>query len=71
MSNDSIHEYKSNEAIKAAKFVQNKILKQGDLVLIKGSQAVRMEKAVKELMAEPLKAEQLLVRQSKEWQNNS
>ena len=47
-------------------FVQNKI-KEGDLVLIKGSQGARMEQIVKELMAEPLKAEDLLVRQTAEW----
>ncbi len=65
-----IYQYNSNETIKAAKFVQNKILREGDLVLIKGSQAMRMEKAVKELMAEPMKAPNLLVRQGTEWGNN-
>ncbi|NQV00290.1 MAG: UDP-N-acetylmuramoyl-tripeptide--D-alanyl-D-alanine ligase [Parcubacteria group bacterium] len=66
---DNIHQFKNDETIKAAKFVQNKILKKGDLVLIKGSQALRMEKAVKELMAEPLRAPNLLVRQGDEWEN--
>jgi len=47
-------------------FVQNKI-RQGDLILIKGSQNMRMEKIVKELMAEPLRANELLVRQSEDW----
>jgi UDP-N-acetylmuramoyl-tripeptide--D-alanyl-D-alanine ligase len=47
-------------------FVQNKI-HQGDIVLIKGSQGSRMEQITKELMAEPLKAKDLLVRQSEEW----
>ena len=50
----------------AGKFLQEKI-KQGDLLLIKGSQVMRMEKAVKELMANPLMAEKLLVRQNEEW----
>jgi UDP-N-acetylmuramoyl-tripeptide--D-alanyl-D-alanine ligase len=45
------------------------IIKPNDLVLIKGSQGIRMEKAVYEIMAEPDKAEFLLCRQSKEWQN--
>ena len=47
-------------------FVQNK-LQEGDLILIKGSQGARLEQIVKELMAEPLKAKDLLVRQSAEW----
>ncbi len=42
-------------------------VKKGDLVLVKGSQGVRMEKIVKELMAEPLKAKETLVRQSPVW----
>ncbi len=42
-------------------------VKNGDLILVKGSQGVRMEKIVKELMAEPLKAKELLVRQSPVW----
>ena len=50
----------------AGKFLQQRI-KEGDLILIKGSQGVRMEKAVKEIMAEPLKAKDLLVRQEKPW----
>jgi len=55
-----------DNSIDAGKFIQNEI-SQGDLILVKGSQGVRMEKIVKEIMAEPMKAEQLLVRQSKEW----
>jgi len=30
-----------------------------------------MEKIIKEIMKEPQKAKELLVRQSREWQNNS
>lgn len=52
----------------AGLFVQEKI-HQGDITLIKGSQGARMEQIVRELMAEPLKAKELLVRQSKEWLN--
>ncbi len=50
----------------AGLFLQDKI-KEGDLVLIKASQAVRFEKIVKEVMADPDEAEKLLVRQNKEW----
>lgn len=43
------------------------ILKKGDVILLKGSQSVRMEKVVKALMAEPVQAPELLVRQSPVW----
>ena len=54
-------------ALEAGKFLQEKI-EEGDLVLIKGSQSMRMERAVKEIMAEPLKAGELLVRHGSEWE---
>ncbi len=50
----------------AGKFIQER-MKTGDIVLVKGSQGARMERVVKELMAEPLQAPQLLVRQGPEW----
>jgi UDP-N-acetylmuramoyl-tripeptide--D-alanyl-D-alanine ligase len=43
------------------------IVKSGDIILIKGSQSVRMERIVKALMNEPNRASELLVRQEKEW----
>jgi UDP-N-acetylmuramyl pentapeptide synthase len=46
--------------------VQNEI-QEGDTILVKGSQSARMEKIVKEIMADPLQAEKLLVRQSEYW----
>lgn len=48
-------------------FIQNR-MKENDLVLVKGSQGVRMEKIVKEIMAEPLRAKELLVRQTGIWE---
>jgi len=39
----------------------------GDAILVKGSQGMRMEKIVEEIMAEPLKAKDVLCRQNKEW----
>ncbi|MFA6365335.1 MAG: Mur ligase family protein [Candidatus Paceibacterota bacterium] len=49
------------------RFLQSKIQK-GDLILVKGSQGVRLEKVVKEVMAEPGRAKNLLARQDPEWQ---
>lgn len=43
------------------------IVREGDLVLVKGSQGMRMERAVKVIMAHPELAEVLLVRQDKNW----
>jgi UDP-N-acetylmuramoyl-tripeptide--D-alanyl-D-alanine ligase len=50
----------------AAMQLQQKV-QRGDLILVKGSQGVRMERVVKEIMAEPLQAKKLLVRQSRSW----
>lgn len=46
-----------------------KIIQEGDLILVKGSQSSRMEKAVENIMANPEKKEKLLVRQEEEWKN--
>ncbi|TAL50832.1 UDP-N-acetylmuramoyl-tripeptide--D-alanyl-D-alanine ligase [Patescibacteria group bacterium] len=42
-------------------------IRKGDIVLVKGSQSARTEKIVKDVMAEPLRAPELLVRQSTYW----
>jgi len=55
-----------DDSASAGKFLQDKMEK-GDVVLIKGSQGARMEKIVKEVMAEPEKAGELLVRQEEYW----
>ncbi len=59
--------YQYDEAAKAGKELQSYI-KPGDVILIKGSQGMRMERIVKEIMAEPDKAEEFLVRQAVAWQ---
>lgn len=55
-----------DDAQKAGKELE-KVLEAGDVVLVKGSQAVRCEKVVEEVMAEPMRADELLVRQGSEW----
>ncbi|OGE88073.1 MAG: hypothetical protein A3J07_01655 [Candidatus Doudnabacteria bacterium RIFCSPLOWO2_02_FULL_49_13] len=51
----------------SAKISVRSALLPGDTILVKGSQAARMEKIVKEIMLEPNLAPQLLVRQSESW----
>lgn len=42
-------------------------IQENDLVIVKGSQGMRMEHVVKDIMAHPERAEELLVRQDKKW----
>ncbi len=50
----------------ASRFVQE-LIKKGDFILVKGSQGMRMERVVKEIMAHPELAGKLLVRQEPPW----
>lgn len=54
------------DARKAARELKLMLL-QKDVILIKGSQSIRMERAVEELMLEPERAGEVLVRQDAEW----
>lgn len=65
MSEDKIFRFERPED--AGKFLEDEIIT-GDVLLVKGSQGARMEKIVKELMANPLDAPMLLVRQGKGWE---
>ncbi len=64
MSDGSILQYEDSG--KAGDELQN-LIKAGDCILIKGSQSTRMERMVEGIMAEPERAEKLLVRQDAEW----
>jgi UDP-N-acetylmuramoyl-tripeptide--D-alanyl-D-alanine ligase len=64
MPKENIYTFETSDLAK--KKVQD-LIKEGDLILIKGSQGMRMEKIVEEIMAEPEKKKDLLVRQNKKW----
>lgn len=55
-----------DDSAEAGLFLQ-KSIKSGDVIFVKGSQAVRMEKVVEEIMAHPEDKTKLLVRQDTEW----
>lgn len=65
MRSDNIFHFPNSDDARI--FVQERI-GEGDLILVKGSQGARMEKIVKEIMAEPLRAKELLVRQGRGWE---
>lgn len=58
--------YSYDTAKDAGRFVAG-ILQEKDLIMVKGSQGMRMEHAVEEIMAHPEQARELLVRQDKKW----
>lgn len=64
LDEDSVLQF--DESMEAGKYLKE-IIKEGDIILVKGSQSVRMEKIVKENMDMPAKAIELLVRQEEEW----
>ncbi|MCX6793008.1 MAG: UDP-N-acetylmuramoyl-tripeptide--D-alanyl-D-alanine ligase [Candidatus Falkowbacteria bacterium] len=60
--------YHFNNSLEAADFLEHEI-KAGDLLFIKGSQSMRMEKVVKRLMKDQARASELLTRQGEEWRD--
>jgi UDP-N-acetylmuramoyl-tripeptide--D-alanyl-D-alanine ligase len=64
LDEDSVLQFDSS--LEAGLYIKN-IIGEGDIILVKGSQSTRMEKIVKEIMAEPEQASELLVRQDEEW----
>lgn len=63
-----ILQYEQNEAERAGRELKLTVDK-NTIVLVKGSQGMRMEKMVAELIADPLHAEELLVRQDADWKD--
>lgn len=64
MNPDRIRWFKSS--LEAGRYLDSEV-KTGDLVYVKGSQSMRMERVVKDIMAEPWLAQDLLIRQEKKW----
>ncbi|OGN06385.1 MAG: hypothetical protein A2750_03970 [Candidatus Yanofskybacteria bacterium RIFCSPHIGHO2_01_FULL_45_42] len=64
MPKENIYWFHNSDEAKAK--VQE-LVQEKDVILVKGSQGMRMEKIVEEVMAEPESAGELLVRQSKKW----
>jgi len=58
-----------DSSVSAASYVRD-IIHTGDVMLVKGSQGVRLEYIVKRIMAEPEHAQELLVRHDSEWMKN-
>lgn len=56
-----------NDAVEAGRWLDANV-HEGDIVFVKGSQSARMEKAVKDIIADPLKVSELLVRQEAYWE---
>jgi UDP-N-acetylmuramoyl-tripeptide--D-alanyl-D-alanine ligase len=59
--------FEFSHSVEAGEHMKN-MIKKNDTILIKGSQGLRMERAVLALMIHPEDKEKLLVRQDKEWQ---
>jgi UDP-N-acetylmuramoyl-tripeptide--D-alanyl-D-alanine ligase len=64
LEDKDIFQFEKSE--EAGRYLQN-LIKKNDVILVKGSQSMRMERCVEEIMAEPEKASDLLVRQEEEW----
>jgi UDP-N-acetylmuramoyl-tripeptide--D-alanyl-D-alanine ligase len=60
------HTQHFEDSVRAGRWLDGQ-LRKGDIALVKGSQSARMEKVVKDVMAEPLRAGELLVRQEDYW----
>ena len=64
MSEKNILQFEGSE--KTGKYLQN-FIQVNDVILVKGSQSIRTERVIEEIMAHPEKKSELLVRQEEEW----
>ena len=64
MDRDKLTWFKNS--VEAGRYL-DRIIQTGDVILVKGSQSQRMEKTVKDIMAEPARAADFLVRQEQAW----
>ncbi|MCE9540979.1 UDP-N-acetylmuramoyl-tripeptide--D-alanyl-D-alanine ligase [Candidatus Kaiserbacteria bacterium] len=67
LRDENILQYDTGEAERAADELALD-MREGDVVLVKGSQSMRLERLVRGIMAEPLRAAELLVRTDPEWE---
>lgn len=67
MDEDAIEWFKDSH--EAGRYL-DRTVQEGDIVYVKGSQSMRMERVVKDIMAEPFRAKELLVRQEDKWLNS-
>jgi UDP-N-acetylmuramoyl-tripeptide--D-alanyl-D-alanine ligase len=58
--------FQFEDSREAGKHLQH-LIGPGDVILVKGSQGIRMERTVEEIMAHPEDKKRLLVRQDQEW----
>lgn len=66
MKEENIYEFQN--AILAGDFLKT-FIKKGDIILVKGSQGVRMERTVEKILKDKKNKKNLLVRQETEWLN--